>query len=133
MSTQQKALTVVASVVLMFPLAGCGSSCFFGALSVSPPNATADHAAAPPGNQQRFLAFGTDLPPGCAAIASNLPNVTWSVSDQSKVGISNAQDQTFGVATCLGTTTAPVTVTATLPPGLNNGRNATGTATLTCK
>ena len=119
---------------LSLSIAGCGTSneCSFGSLSVSPRTATADHAAPPPGNSQRFLAFGGDLPSGCAAVTSNLMNVTWSVSDPVNVTISNAQDSTFGTATCIASTPTSVTVTATLPAGKNNGSQVAGEAALAC-
>jgi len=64
---------------------------------------------------------------------SNLMNVSWSVSDTTNVSISNAKDITFGTATCLGRTSGPVVVTATLPASASSGQAVSGTAALTCK
>ncbi len=122
-------------VILLF-VAGCGgfvAVCTFGTINVSPAVAIASPTAIAPSNSQQFLAFGSEVPSGCVIATSNLANVVWSVSDPSAVSISNAPGQTFGVATCLAPTAAPVTITATLPAGLNNGQSARGTATLTCK
>ena len=121
------------SLVLLF--VGCGTStrdCLFGSLNVTPPAASADHTAPVPGNSQSFLAWGSNLSPGCGATASNLLNVTWSVSDSTNVTISNAPDSTFGTTTCVHSTPTPITVTATLPASSNKGRQVTGTATLMC-
>ncbi len=125
------------AVLLVGPLlTGCGdnptTTCFFGGVNVSPATATADHSAIAPGNSQQFLASGTNLPSGCAAAAANLRDVIWSVSDTTNVNISNIQDSTFGVATCVGATAGPATVTATLTANQNSGHQVSGTATLTC-
>lgn len=69
---------------------------------------------------------------------SNLTNVTWTVSDTTNASIGNnmtgnPQTDNFGLATCLHSSSTPITVTATLPPGSNSGHMATGTATLNCK
>ncbi len=125
-------------VVLAATLAGChavvnGGTCRYESLAVSPATATADHAAIPPGNGQQFLAFGRGLTAGCAAVQSNLPNVTWTVSDAVNVTISNAADTTSGVATCKAATAGPVTVTATLPADKNSGLMVSGTGSLTCR
>ncbi len=115
---------------------GCGSGinapadCSLTGVNVTPANATADHAAVPPGNSQQFLAFAV-LPAGCFSTQGNLTNVTWSVSDPVNITISNTAGATYGQAICTGATSAPATVTATAPAG--NGKTVTGTATLTCK
>jgi len=113
-------------------LASCGNDCAAGSLNVSPQNAVADHSAASPGNSDAFLAFSSGMPGGCSAAASNLNNVTWSVSDPTDVSISNSPDNTFGTATCINATAGPVTITATLPASLNDGKAVSGTATLSC-
>ncbi|MBZ5546874.1 MAG: hypothetical protein LAO22_02765 [Acidobacteriia bacterium] len=59
-------------------------------------------------------------------------DVTWSVSDPVSITISNAQDSTFGTATCITSAPTPVTVTATLPASKNNGRQVVRAATLAC-
>jgi len=78
-----------------------------------------------------FLAFGGGRS-GCAGTAANLSDVVWSVSDTVNVSISNAQDTTYGVATCVGATSGPVTVTATLPAAKNHGKTVSGSGQLTC-
>src|SRR5580765_6556450 len=119
-----KCSRLISSLCLVVPLVGCGTTaheCMFGSLSVSPTTATADHGVPSPENSQRFLAWGGNLTPGCAATGSNLMEVTWSVSDPVSVTISNAQDSTFGTATCINSTPTPITVTATLPASANHG------------
>ena len=114
---------------------GCGGTADCGpvGVSVSPSTATADHTAAPPGNQQQFFATNNfPLKQGCVAItAAILNNVTWSTSDPGDVSISNTQGSTYGVATCINAVSSPVTITATQPR--QGGGTFTGTASLTCK
>ncbi|PYX88958.1 MAG: hypothetical protein DMG67_16145 [Acidobacteria bacterium] len=121
-------------MLLVAAIAGCsgmhGSTCDITAINVDPPSATADHNAAPPGNSKQFFAFASAASPGCAVMHSNLNNVTWSVSDTVHVSISNVHDQTYGVATCMGATTAATTITAIVPSG--PGKNVSATATLSC-
>ncbi len=68
-----------------------------------------------------------------------MPNViakltpTWTVSDTVNVKISSAQDATNGLATCIGTTKSPVTVTALGALTAGGATQMLGTATLTCK
>ena len=73
------------------------------------------------------------MPTGCVSTASNLVDVTWLLSDSSVAKISNAQDANFGLATCTAANATPVTVIATLDASRNNGRTASGTASLVCK
>jgi hypothetical protein len=122
-------------------LAGCGTaaSCSGGnVVEVSPAVATADHMAAAPGDQQQFSAYSSFKPSatstGCAipqVIAKLTP--TWTVSDPTNVRISSAQDATNGLATCLGTTKSPVTVSAIGTPASGGPSQTLATATLTCK
>lgn len=67
---------------------------------------------------------------GCAATASNLTNVSWTVSDTTNVSVTN----TNGIASmkCLGATQGSVTVTATLPASANKGHSLNATDSLTC-
>ena len=121
----------VVLVGLTLALIGCGApSCTFVAVKIAPQSASADHTALPPANGLTFTAVGATVPPGCGVMHSNPANVTWSVSDSVHASISNAQDQTNGTATCLGTTASPVTVTATAPSG---GSTGSATALLTCQ
>jgi len=123
-------------------IAGCGAHSTHGGicpttLSILPSSATLDHNLTPPGNSQHFTSQFSyfSVPAGCAAPQYVLPltNVVWSLSDNTNAKISNAQDMTYGVATCTGTSTLPITVTATLPADQNGGTQATATATLVCK
>jgi hypothetical protein len=114
---------------------GCGGKsqvdCTPLDLGVSPQTATADHAAAPPGNQASFIAFN-GLRPGCPPTPGPIrTDVKWSVSDTVNTKIGNTLNVDYGVATCINATPSPVTVTATGTNGL--GATITGTATLACK
>jgi hypothetical protein len=140
MKMQFSSLAIVLLFLSLF--AGCGETDCSSliAVNVSPQSATADHNAAPPGNAMQFAAFGT-APSGCIVPAigpknpipqSSLNDVVWSVSDPTNVSISNAQDATYGTATCLAATAGPVTVTANLPANRNHGKALAGTATLSC-
>lgn len=123
-------------LLLVIVSAGCGGksqvdcSVALG-LSVAPMSATADHAAAAPGNKISFVASDTP-PPGCLPTPGPLRmDLKWSVSDTVNTTIGNTPNVDYGVATCINTTSSPVTVTAT---GTNRlGNTITGTATLTCK
>jgi hypothetical protein len=106
---------------------GNGSVC---GLSVGPPTATADHAAAAPGNSQTFTAFlGLSTIPGCPSSIDPIPeNSNWTVSDPS---VHLSSSPAFGVtATCTAAVTNPITITAT---AVRNGPPIlTGQASLTC-
>jgi hypothetical protein len=130
--------------LVLFPLlvvivsAGCGGTsqrqpdCSVAVgLGVAPNNATADHAAAPPGNKVPFVASDT-LPVGCIPTPGPIRfDLKWSVSDTVNTKIGNTPNVDYGVATCINATPAPVTVTAT---GANRlGNTITGTAILACK
>ena len=74
---------------------------------MQPLTATADHLAAPPGNSVTFDVGFTSSQPGCA-----VPEVvylpTMTTSDTVNVTLPSP-----GVATCIGTTTVPATLTDT--------------------
>jgi hypothetical protein len=127
-------------------MTGCGAAapCTYSNVpTVSPAVASVDHLAVAPGDQQQFSAFSqrepTPASAGCAVPATANPtNITkltpaWTVSDSTNVKISSAQDATNGLATCIGATKSPVTVTAigSLTPG--GATQTLATATLTCK
>lgn len=81
------------------------------------PSATPDHTASPPGNQELFLAAegaGTGPEPCVFDDLSRPVPAQWTTSDPQDVSISSANDATNGLATCLNTTKAGATVTATL-------------------
>jgi hypothetical protein len=129
-------LALLGSLIISAMLTGCGGSpdCTVTALSITPPTATANHVAAPPGNKVLFI--GTDnnttLPSGCsvADVVVIRTDLKWTASDPVNVTIGNTQGVDYGVATCNNATSGPVTITATGP----NSKNATisGTASLTC-
>ncbi len=118
-------------------LCGCAGStvCSAGGSSVlvSPTAGTADHAAASPGNQQKFTAAETPpaAQPGCPVpqVIEVLQPV-WTSSDPLDVTISSAQDVTNGLATCVNATGATVVLTA---KGMVGGTAYSQVATLTCK
>jgi hypothetical protein len=92
---------------------------------VNPASATADHAAAAPGNQTQFFVAYKGVPNGCA-FSQVVPQADWTVSDTTDVSISSAKDGTNGIATCLHATSGAATVTASY-------QGKTATAQLTCK
>lgn len=107
---------------------GCGgsmsNSCIITA-NVTPASAIADHNLASPGNQVQFSTTST-VTGNCPLIADTLG--TWSTSDPGNTSISN-QVATAGLATCLGATTTPATIS-------NSGTIRTKgftPATLTCR
>lgn len=130
MSTKSRKRTSLRNALLagaaLGLLAGCGggavpATCTFTgfAMIVSPadPAAAPDHAASPPENQQRFNA-GLGSPTGPEPCIFHplyqMVPAQWTTSDPENVSISSALDATNGTATCLGTTRAAATVSATL-------------------
>ncbi len=114
--------------------ANCGGSPVIGCKTLSinlfPKTATVDHAAAPPGNTQRFVAFAASVPQGCVVAQGNLTNVIWSVSDPANVSIGATRGPSFGAATCKAATAGAVTVTGTL--NQTDFAPVKATASLTC-
>lgn len=130
----RKAAAVLATVVCLLVI-GCGgspqnASCAITAIHISPATATADHAAASPGNSQHFDAFVSSASNGCSLQLSALTNATWTLSDAVNAEVGNQQNVNYGTATCINAAPAPITVAATVPAG--NGSNVNATATLTC-
>jgi len=93
--------------------------------TVTPAAAVADHNAAPPGNQAQFTFPLTQLPAGCAQ-AQFVVSPYWVSSDPISAPIGNAPGATDGVATCVGATTVPVTISTTQEGAVSVGL-------LTCK
>ena len=124
-------------LLLVLASTGCGGKsssvdCSVAlSLDVAPQSATADHAAAPPGNKASFVGANSVVP-GCIPTPGPIRlDLKWSVSDTVNTSIGNTPNLDYGVATCINATPAPVTVTAT---GTNKlGATITGTATLACK
>lgn len=119
------------SAALLF-LAGCGgsssNSCHAVGLNVTPPSATANHAAQAPANGQTFAASvlfggGTGV---CTANAAAAVNSNWTVSDPS---VHLSATQGFQVtATCTAALANAVSVNATSA----SGQALAGKASLTC-
>jgi len=123
------------------PLAGCAVSastsqeCASGiTMKVTPASAAADHSQAAPGDQVRFQAVVTPTSsPGCATPAwAMTATPTWANPDPKDISIDSSSDTSKnGLATCLGPTNGPVTLTATFTLGTNPP--ASQAVTLTCK
>src|SRR5689334_11518587 len=101
-------LPAALALVSLLGLPGCGSSntCSVTAI-IAPKTATAVHSAAAPGNQVQFTLNSTVK--GTCPLPADKAG-TWSSSDAVNVSISN-QAGTSGLATCLGATASPVTIT----------------------
>lgn len=103
---------------------GCGgvpqNGCTITAV-VAPISAISDHLAAPPDDQVQF-AVVSSVTGNCPLIADTLG--TWSTSDPGNTSIDST-----GLATCLGATTAPATISNS---GTVRGIKFTS-ATLTCR
>ena len=118
-------------------LLSCGSQpdcSTVSVLRVGPTNAAADHMAKAPDNAVQFTAFvGQSLvhPQNACGVPTIAAAVkpTWTVSDPTNVTISSAEDATNGLATCVGATTNPVTVTGTTR---GSSGAITATATISC-
>jgi hypothetical protein len=104
----------------------CGSNpdCSKYSIAINPASATADHAAAAPGNQAQFFVQYTNVPSGCS-FSQVVPQADWSVSDTTDISISSAKDGTNGTATCMQATGSAAKVTASY-------QGKTATAQLTC-
>jgi len=125
-------LRPVAVTLFCVAFTSCGgggfttSSCTADAF-VSPPTATADHMASPPGNQVQFSGVVKNQSGSCPLPAIVFAN-PWTTSDQVNTSISN-QPATAGLATCLNATPSPAIIGYLNPaPG---GKGYTS-ATLTC-
>lgn len=100
-------------------LAGCGTAppCTSTyVLTVAPQSGTADHLAAPPGNQVHFqgMARAVASGPSCAVPALvYVEYANWANPDPTDIKISSAGDSSNGTAVCLGTTKGAVTLTGT--------------------
>ena len=131
------AMTLIAALS-SFVSAGCGSSRqALVSVTVSPASAIAAHGSA--NDTVRFTAMGNYAtynrgyqgPNATAVCLIRIPDssrplseVTWSTSDSVNTSVDAS-----GLATCLGTTAEPATITA-LAAGVCGGEKAT--ATLTC-
>jgi len=116
-------------------LCGCGSNpdCTFAmSYTAAPATAIANHLSAAPGDQQQFTASIVATPPsGCTVKGyTDRAYAVWTSTDPTDISISNAADNTNGLATCNGATGGPVTLTATTG---SNGQTVTATTQLTCQ
>lgn len=105
-------------------------------VTVSPTSATANHAAASPGNQAQFVGRGSYvvLTPGKSCGIPAIvwsPYGTWSNPDPTAIQISSANDSTNGTAVCSAATNGPVTLTGTFTQGLTTP--VTKSVQLTCE
>lgn len=117
--------------ILCISLASCGGDgCKMTGIAIQPPNATADHNAASPGNTTHFVAAA--VIPGACPITAVMLQPDWTSSDTTNVTISSAKDSTNGTATCLNATATPATVTATLSKSSTQSKTFVATAKLTC-
>jgi hypothetical protein len=129
------ALIICLALLLALASTGCGGTsmdCSVAqSLTVLPNPASADHAAASPGNKVPFSGFDA-IAPGCPLTPGPArTDLKWSVSDPTDVTIGNTANVDYGVATCVNATPGTVTVTATGPN--TAGHTISGTATLICK
>lgn len=117
-------LLLLAAIFLSAACAGCGgtpqNTCNITAI-VTPLSAISDHLAAPPGNKVQFATVSS-VSGNCPLIADTLG--TWSTSAPGNTSIDST-----GLATCLGATTTPATISNS---GTVHGRGFTS-ATLTCR
>jgi hypothetical protein len=133
------------SISIAFGCIGCGSSSPQLAcpvtypVIVTPSTVTLDHMASGSENQVQFVGVGiASSPAGCPQRTDlkRLEYASWSNPDEKNIQINSSRDQTNGVATCLGATTGPVTLTGAFTPitiGAPSTDVSTATVTLTCK
>ena len=98
--------SMVLGCVSMAACGGTSSDTCMITTGITPPNATADHNAAVPGNEVQFSLAST--------VRGNCPLIpdfggVWSTSDPVSTTISN-QAPTQGLATCLNATSTPATI-----------------------
>jgi hypothetical protein len=103
-------------------------------MSVSPTSATADHTQAAPANQVKFQSIvSPTASPGCAVPAWVMTAApAWTNPDPKDISIDSSSDASMnGLATCMGATSGPVTLTASFTLGTN--APVTQAVTLTCQ
>jgi hypothetical protein len=114
----------VATVFLGLIATGCAgipqNSCNITAI-VSPLSAISDHLAAPPDDQVQFAAV--------SSVIGNCPLTPDTVGTWSTSAPGNTSISATGLATCLGSTTTPATISYS---GTVRGRRFIS-ATLTCR
>jgi hypothetical protein len=142
-----KAIFPAALILASAQLSGCGSNpnpCVYGTsisiLSLTnhvPVTGSADHSAAPPGNQFQFRAEGGSYVVSgdhCAVPAVVGPvDLNWTSSDPKDVTMDSSAGETNGTATCLNATSSSVTVTGTPHAGTGIYNPTSVTGILSCK
>lgn len=115
----------VAAIFLIVSCVGCGgipqNNCHITAI-VTPISAISDHLATPPANKVQFATVSSVSGSNCPLAPDTLG--TWSTSAPGNTSIDST-----GLATCLGATTTPATISYS---GTVHGRGFTS-ATLTCR
>ena len=99
-------LTLALSCALLATCGGTSSSTCVITTAIIPPNATADHSAAEPGNRVQFSLAYT-VKGICPYIADR--DGVWSTSDPVNITISN-RTPTRGLATCKNATRTAATI-----------------------
>ena len=115
---------VLAATFLSVACIGCGgapqNSCSITAI-VTPLSAISDHLAAPPDDQVQFATVST--------VSGNCPLTPDAIGTWSTSAPGNTSIDSTGLATCLGATAAPATISNS---GTVRGRKFVS-ATLTCR
>jgi hypothetical protein len=124
MFMMKTSVVFLAAIFLGVSCIGCGgapqNSCTITAI-VTPLSAISDHLATPPDNQVQFFT-SSSISGDCPLTPDTLG--TWSTSAPGNTSISST-----GLATCLGATTTPATISNS---GTVRGRNFLS-ATLACR
>src|SRR3954452_20916583 len=106
----KRRLLLTMTIASVLVAAGCGNSdgaCDTIGLNISPSTASVDHLAAAPANSQQFIAT-SKVGPSCPAVTAAIRrDVTWFVSNPAAT-ISNVNDTTYGVATCVAASATPI-------------------------
>ena len=118
-------LLFLAAIFLSVFTIGCGgsttqNSCFITAI-VAPVSAISDHNAAPPDDQVQFATV--------SSVSGNCPLTPDTVGTWSTSAPGNTSIDSTGLATCLGATTTPATISYS---GTVHGRGFKSAA-LTCR
>ena len=125
-----RAVVPAVFIIVSLTLSSCGygtNTCLIVA-NVTPATATADHTAAPPGNEAQFR-LSSQVSGNCPLVEDTLG--VWSTSDSVNTSLTTIQAQPGNnvTATCLGATSGPATI--------SNSSTIRGKtfapATLTCK
>ena len=118
----------------------CCRVCLYNAVrdrvgvSINPTAATPTHGQTAPANQQKFSVFSSQtVVSGSCPVSTVIASIdaVWTTSDPVNTQIDSTPGiGTNGLATCVGATTVPAILTATVGSGSST---KTATASLTCK